>query len=245
MHFVLRQHRPLREFVLAVLAVVLLVLAGWLLFDYGQWRHIYERMAANSEQRQLWELMRATENDNVRLRERAAILERSAQIDRQAYQELQKLVGAQQDDVLMLREELEFYRGVLADASEDQGLKVQGLTIKHTERAGEFRFKLVLMRVLKDDKVAKGTVAVSIEGSRGGHSVKLGLAAITPERTESVPFEFKHFRRIEGVLSLPTDFLPARVRIVLTETARGRPSAIKVFDWDDVVDREGDGRDVG
>ncbi len=244
MRFVVRPHRPWRQLALVLLAVALLSLAGALLLDYGHWRYIYDRMAANAGQRQSWQLSRATEQDNIRLRERVAVLERSAQVDQQAYRELRRLVAGLQDDNYLLREELEFYRGVMG-ARTGKELRIQALSVQALDRAGEYRLKLVLTRAVKDDSVARGGVDISVEGDRGGRTLSLGLAAVTSGQTQTLPFEFKHFRRIESTITLPADFRPIRVRVVLDPSQGAPASVVRVFDWDQVLDTGENRRHVG
>lgn len=245
MRFVVRPHRPIREFVLAVLSIALLALAGWLLFDYGQWRYIYQRMAASDEQRELWNLSRASELDNTRLRQRIAVLERAAQIDRQAYRELQDLVRRRQEEIVELQEEIGFYRSVLAAPRRERRLAIHALTVRPSSTPGTFHFKLVLTRAVNDDTLAEGAVDIHVEGSREGGQGGPELAALAPVELQRLPFELRHFYRIGGTFSLPGGFRPRRLRVELTEGDHERPSTIKTFDWDEVLRRGGDKGDVG
>jgi hypothetical protein len=243
--FTVRPHRPMRRLVLAFGAIVLLGLAGWLLYDYGQWRYIYARMNAAAEQRDVWTLMRSTEAENLELRDRIAVLERGNEIDESAHRELKNLVAQLQDEVLTLKEEVEFYRKILSSSETNRGMAIQGLHVRSAGTDGLYAFQLVLTRLVKDDSLAKGEIDFSIEGQRAGHEIKLSLAATTSEKREKIPFEFKNFQRIEGTLTLPSDFHPVRVRVVLTEHKRERPSAIQTFEWSRVLERVGENPDVG
>lgn len=245
MRFIVRPHRPVREFILAVLSVALLALAGWLLFDYGQWRYIYQRMAASDEQRELWKISRASELDNARLRQRVAVLERAAQIDRQAYRELQDLVRRRQEEIVELQEEIGFYRSVLATPRRERGLAIQALTVRPSTAPGTFHFKLVLTRAVKDDTLTEGAVDIHVEGSRDGGDDGPELAALAPVELQRLPFELRNFYRIDGTFSLPGGFRPRRVRVELTEGDHERPTTIRTFDWDEVVRRGGHEGDMG
>ena len=48
-------------------------------------------------------------------------------------------------------------------------------------------------------------------------------------------FNFKHFRRIEGVLQLPQDFAPEEVRIAVYEEGRKKSSFNRTYDWAKIV----------
>ena len=164
------------------------------------------------------------------LREKVARLERRHQVDTEAYHEMDLEMRRIQDQILALREEVMFYRRIMS-ADRGQGLSIQMLTIK-PERAGErYHFELVLTRTIDNDRVAEGTVALTILGERGGRPAELSHASVV-ESTEGHPeFSFKYFQRIEGLLSLPPGFVPRRV-FVKVDVKGEKPSRVEQsFEW--------------
>ena len=217
------------------ISVILLLLAGWLLLDYGQWRYIYDRMVANEQRADLWALARETAAENESLRERLRLSEATTEIDKNARQEVQKVVAELQQEVFEHKQELEFYRGILATARTKQGLMVQGLRLERLGDSDQYRYKLVLTHVVKDDRSTKGVVTISFDGNTDAAPRKLELAELADEPKGPLTFEFKHFRRLEGTFALPTDFEPRELLVIAREGGKRGVKVERSFSWQQLV----------
>ena len=100
---------------------------------------------------------------------------------------------------------------------------------------GRFQYRLVLTHVNKDDKVANGYVDVEIRGRKSGAHERLDLADVAEPDSGELEFNFKHFRRIEGVLQLPDDFAPEEVHIAVYEDGRKKSSFNKIYNWSKII----------
>jgi len=80
------------KFVWAVVILVLLI-GGWTLFDYGRFFAGYDSRDAGNEIDALLQTQDHLEKRVEGLREEKAVLERAAQIERKAYNELDQLVA--------------------------------------------------------------------------------------------------------------------------------------------------------
>jgi hypothetical protein len=236
---VVRPHQPVRQFVLACLGVVLIVLVAWIVLDYGHWRAIYGTMSGSSrlaDGASFWASTQEAALDAESLRERVAILERAAQIDSEAYARVQAHVREMQDDILELKEEVEFYRGVVAAAKKASGLRIHGLRLSGLDAAGHYRYKLVLTNVHKDDKVVSGTVSGQILGTLNGAARTLDMAALVNPGGGALTYSFRQFCRLEGELTLPAGFRPESVRIALREEAGKAVGEEQRYAWDQLID---------
>jgi len=231
MHVVVRPHRPTRQFVLGTVSVLLLALAGWLLFDYGQWRYIYMRMAASDESQDLWRLSRESERDNKHLRERLAVAERTAEVDREAISQLQIEVKRLQTEILDLREELEFYRGTLTSGGASSGYRIQGLQLRPWDGENEYRFKLVLTHLMPDDRQGKGVLDIALSGRLGADAKRYAMNELNSGLGYPLSFELKHFRRFEGRFSIPRDFKPSQLVISVRDSNNKKKLLERTFDW--------------
>lgn len=216
---------------LAAIAACAVLLGGWVLLEYGQWSALYQRMAMAAEKRELRDINRQIELENRRLLERVALLERSAQVDQQAYSEVRQSIEGLQTEILQLREELQFYRGILAASKDERGLKVQGLRLEDLGGDGRYRFKLVLTHLVQDDRVVEGDVSVVLEGREGASEKRLNLRDIQESEAADLSFSFKHFQRFEGTFVLPPGFMPSRVRVQVSEKNKGAALVERAFDW--------------
>lgn len=232
MRLVVKQHRPWRIWVFGLSGLALATGVAVAVVDYGQWQYIFRKMAASAEQREFWEKQRVLEVENRELKERVAMLERSGDVDRHAYTTMQDDLKRQQTQILDMREEVEFYRGILATTRSGEGLKIQGLKLQQMPGEGRYRFKLVLTHVNKDDKVAEGQLRLSLRGGSGAKNLE--LADLMEGDDSDLEFSFKHFMRFEGVFSLPEGYRPGSVEVAVTDQGGKSPRVQKTFAWSDL-----------
>ena len=100
--------------VAVVLSLALLGYLAWWLYELGKVHGVAELESLRQEHARLEELHNALQAENEGLREQVAILDRSSSIDRQAAQAVQDELGALQNELLTVREEMEFYRGIVS-----------------------------------------------------------------------------------------------------------------------------------
>ena len=235
MRLVIKPHRP-RQRVLVVVGIVLLTAAAiGVAFHYGQWRSIVSAMGAATHKRGIMDDYLALKRDNEAYAERVAELRQNVDIDRHARVEYQKTVSALQTEIAELKVELAFYRDVLSSTKPDKGPNVRGFKLRDVGGERRFQYRLVLTHVHKDDRVAIGRVNVEIRGHNSGARQRLLLADLAEPDSGELAFNFKHFRRIEGVLQLPNDFAPEKVHVVVYEDGRKKSSFNKVYDWAKII----------
>jgi hypothetical protein len=239
---VVRPHRPGRQFVLLVAGALALGIATWMAFEYGQWQDLYVRMSAlaraskpdaAAEAQSLEELK--ARNDE--LKQRVAILERAAQIDQESSLKLKEHLRGLQDEVYALKEELQFYRNVVASSKGEDGLQIQAMRVAPLGESGRFHYNLVLTNLNKDDKVAVGSAIIEVSGKREGAAQKFRVTASKggPRSTE-FDFSFVHFHRLEGELTLPEGFTPETVRVIIREDSSNEPRQDASYDWKSLVE---------
>jgi hypothetical protein len=232
---VIKPHRP-RQRVLAVVGLVLVVIgATATVFHYGHWRSIVSSMTAASLKRGIMDEYVDLKQHNQELLKARATLERTVEIDEFARIDQQRSISAMQSEIADLKLELAFYRDILSSTVAATGPHVQGFKLRDYGGGRRFQYRLVLTHVNKDDKVANGRVYVEIRGHRSGAVQKLALADLAEPDSGDLAFNFKHFRRIEGVLQLPDDFAPEEVHVAVYEDGRKKSSFNKVYNWAKII----------
>lgn len=232
---VIRPHRPLR-LLLAFLLICALIGSGvWVLSEYSHWRLIREQMAQNHDLKRQWQTSKELEAENERLKQQVAKLQINSNVDKQATAELQEEVVELQNTIYQLTRELEFYRGIVSSTRNVDGLAIQALMLEPTRVADQYRFKLVLTHVAKSDKVIEGSVTVVLEGSDGGSTRTLRFRDVVRDKPVSLDYRFKHFKRFEGIVELPSTFEPRRVRVQLLPKGDSHATLERVFEWPDVT----------
>lgn len=228
---IVRPHNPTRVRLLTALAAVALFASGWGLFEYGRYSGGYNIMEAKAERKRLQQLNGEQIAENQRLREQLAVLARSSEIEKEAYDQLKGTVAALQDEILELKEELAFYRGIVSPRDGHEGLKVQNFEVMPGLSAEQWHYKLVLTQVLKNDTVATGAVQMVLKGTQSGEPKTLSMAEVDGKGRKSLAFRFKYFQDFEGDFRLPEGFRPEQVAITVDPSGRGRERFEQTFDW--------------
>ncbi len=240
---IVKPHRPGRQILLAILGAGVLGVAAWMAFEYGQWQKLYARMTAlarASSTEAAAESLDRLKAENSDQLQRITILERAAQIDKEADLRLQAHIRELQDETYELKEELEFYRKVVAAAREESGLRIQGLRIEPLGESRRFHYKLVLTNLSKDDKVTAGDATIEVAGQRQGSPQKFQITTSRDgSRTTTLAFSFVHFHRLEGDFTVPDGFEPESVRVVIRQEPEREPRHDASYEWRELVQAKG------
>lgn len=231
----IKPHQPLRFVLLTLIACTVIGVGIWLLAEYSHWHLIREQLAQNQDHKSLWQANEELSEENERLRQKLTMLKTGVVIDKRATAELQDEVVELQDEIFKLTRELEFYRGIISSSEDVKGLAVQGLELQPTRVPNQYRFKLVLTHVEKNDKVVEGAVKLALEGTENGNARTLQLTDIIRDKSRLFEYRFKHFKRFEGFVNLPPDFKPSRVQVNLLPKGNSHARIERIFDWPDIT----------
>ena len=227
---VIRQHRPVRNLIIATIGVFAIGASAYALyFNASRWSR-EELAALYSERDELMTSAVALREANTSLRERVAILERAQQVEGKAYEGVDTHLRSLQDEVLALKEEIAFYRGIVS-AGKEKGLNIQAFVVDKENSAGAYRFQLVLTQNLKRVKTISGTVKLRVMDEQEGIPKGLVLSDMSGLQANSLKFEFKFFQRIEGRFTLPDGFKPERLQIQVVSSGKKPASVEKSFEW--------------
>jgi hypothetical protein len=231
---VIRQYHPVRNFIIAGIGVLAIGASAYALYlNASGWAK--EELSALSEERnELMVTVEALSEGNTTLRERVAILERAQQVEGKAYEGVDVHLRSLQDEVLALKEEVAFYRGIVS-AGKEKGLKIQTFVVDKESSSGAYRFQLVLTQNLKRVKMISGTVKLNILDEQNGKPRRLLLSDMSGQQASSLKFEFKFFQRIEGRFTLPDGFKPDRLQIQVVSKGKKPASVEKSFEWQGIT----------
>ena len=118
------------------------------------------------------------------------MVERSAQVKETAYAEVDQHLRALQNTVAELREELAFYRGIVAKEAPIP-LRLGGVRVLPV---GEhvYRLSVVLTRGSISDKVLSGWLRVEMVGALAGGPRRLPMENLTDGKRSSIPFKLQN-----------------------------------------------------
>ena len=227
---VIRQHRPVRDVAIVAAVVIAIGASAFALYrSAGDWAHV-ELVSLRSERDELMTNVDALRKNNSALRERVAILERAQQVEGKAYEDVDEHLRNLQDEVLALKEEIAFYRGIVS-AGKEKGLKIQTFVVDKEMSSGAYRFQLVLTQHLKRVKRISGTVKLRVLDEVNGKPTSLLLSDSNGKQGNALNFAFKFFQRIEGRFTLPDGFKPDRLQIRVVSKGKKPASVEKSFEW--------------
>ena len=220
-----------RQILLGVI-IICIVAVLWVVYEFGQIRAGHNSFQAREEVGELARQLEKYAGQNDELRRQIALLETSRKIDEEAYRQVEQKLSGLQDQILTQREELAFYRGILAD--QETGLRIQGLELLDGESRLTFNLRLVLAQAMRATKRISGSIDLRVEGERDGEPVVLTLADLGIEgeqRKALTTFSFRYFQNLEADLVLPEGFSPARLVVTLKPNGSKAEPEEKAFDW--------------
>ncbi len=212
--------------------VVLALLIAWGIFEFGRYRAGFDTLSASQAVDALQLQIEQLKGKQSALREENAVLERSGQIERQAYKQLEGAVTGLQDEILELKEELAFYRGIVSPNDSSKGLKLQDFILNRGTQPRQYHFKVVLTQVLNSGSVARGNLQFEVEGLHQGETRRYTLSQMSDSKEEDGPsFRFKYFQILEGEFMLPEEFEPIKVNLTVKPKSRAHKKLTQAFDW--------------
>lgn len=226
---VVRQHTAWQHRAFHGFLVVLLLGAGWGLYYLGQQRAGFSMFESKEAEAELQATINTLEQDKMDLRDQLALVKRASQVDGQAYEQVKSDLKSLQSEILELREEVSFYRGIVAPRESSAGMRVDQFNVEKTSDKGLYHFNLVLTQVIKNKRTTRGVATLSIEGEQNGRPKKLSLRSVSVDKKKRLEFKFRFFQKLEGDILLPKGFHP---RQVLVEVNPHKKKKIKSkFDW--------------
>ena len=231
MNLVVKAHRPWKSKFIWGIVILVLLISGWTLFDYGRYLAGYDSRESENEISALLEVQKHLEKRIETLREEKAVLERAAQIERKAYNELDTTLKVLQAEILEHKEELAFYRGIVSPKDSSSGLYLQNFFLSQNGDTRSYRYKVVLTQVLKNNRLVNGKVKLQFDGLLNGESKLLKLKEVTAKKVKDLNYRFKYFQNIEGVVEFPEGFSLLRVKIQILPRGRQRDMIEKTIEW--------------
>lgn len=229
---VIRTHSPARRLVIIGVVSVLAVFALYIVYELGRFNAGYDRLAVAQQRTELEVEIERLGKSNRDLRTQLAELD-TIRIGRAREQaEVTRTIGDLQAQVARQTQELAFYRGIVAQGAAAVGVKVQKVHITPGTKAQRFMMHIALVRTVRPDSVAIGSVALSIDGAMAdGKAATLDLAALTPGKQKELPFNFRYFENLDQDVALPVGFQPQKVAVEVRSSKKDVAPASQSFPW--------------
>ena len=232
---IIKHHQPVRTWLLIITYIAIALGIGWYLYSFGLIQAGYSNVDLGKEIQELTESSDDLEDANQSLREQIALLERTRQVEKGAYSEVDDTLTELQEEVLELKEEVAFYRGIVSSRESAGGLTIQSFKVEKTQEERVYQFKLVLTQVMKNDRIVRGKIKLFIEGVNAGKLQKISSEKVSGGVKTNLALKFKYFQTIEGNVVLPDGFLPTRVFLEIKPKGRRLSDMKKTYDWAEIL----------
>lgn len=217
-----------RALAIIVILSVSLAFAVWI-YDQGMRIAGFHSNESEREIQLLRNHVMELDAELTKLRTLASSGESRLLIERVTQERLSQQAKKLEQENASLKEDLAFFEGLLPsqDAGSEGGARIEHLRVELTGTPGEYRYRmLVVNNAGRPAKETKGSFQFQVKMQQGGKDVMITLPSGNEPNLENFHFEVKHFRRLEGVFSLPSGSVAKEVeaRLLVDGTVRARQS---------------------
>jgi len=207
-----------------------------LTFILGQYYQSYDLQRVLLQRETLLSRISELESRNHRLVQENAHLEGGSKIEREAYQLANQELIRLQQELLAQKEELVFYRGIVAPSQAALGVNLQSFEVRRKSSQNEYSYKLILTKSGKSTKKVSGNTELLIRGESGGNVSELKLVDLVLEKADKrTKFSFRYFQVFEGDIMLPEGFEPFEVKVGIKPTTKKVKAFSETISWTEVL----------
>lgn len=226
--------RPFRWFLGLVALICLVAVMIWLAFEQGRHAAGFDSSDADRAVEMLQEENETLRSDLAESQRQAAMLERNSKIEDDTTGQLKKSLSEAQKEALELKKELAFYKSIVAPEQGKPSIVVQTIQLKK-DLVGDYDYKIMISQQGRNDRFARGTMEVSIEGSNQGVQQVLALNDVSADVKKPIKFGMKYFQNFTGKLTLPQGFAAESMRVKLKPSSKTLEAVDEIFPWDDLT----------
>jgi hypothetical protein len=228
----LQQHGQGRIWTVRAVVVLLAIVSGYLVFEFGRISAGYDVVEAGDERQAFVDHVQALDKEVADLKQEIAILKTNQEVDIASYKEVEASLTQLQSKIQEQRDAIAFYRGIVSPADGNSGLRVQTLKLTRGKAEREFNLRLVLIQAMKHDRKVSGDVGLSVIGSQDGAETTYALTQLLADEADRAwVFSFRYFQDFERRLILPDGFTPERISVEVRSKTRSISSIEESFDW--------------
>ncbi|MEO0973294.1 MAG: DUF6776 family protein [Pseudomonadota bacterium] len=213
-------------------AMVLVAVVAAFLFGrqvgLGEWRDGVEDLRA------LAALVAAREAESERLQRQLAVAKTASGVERSAMQETREALVNLERELQRQREEIDFYRTIVAPEDGVAGLRIQDVRLRPGVDVRRYELQIVLVQAAKHDRVVKGVVDFAVEGRHDGAPRSLrssDLELADDDHDAALSYRFKYFTDLEQSIRLPEGFEPDRVVVEVSPDGDSDRVLRRSFEW--------------
>ncbi|HEY4732344.1 MAG TPA: DUF6776 family protein [Gammaproteobacteria bacterium] len=234
-HVIVKSHNPARKPLLVILVLAIAGITGSSLYEYGRFRGGFDSAEAKRERNILQARIEEQEDERIELARQNEILLQGKDIDRHAYAEIDQSLAELQSEILELKEEVAFYRGVVGSAEEVRGLQVRNFKLIKDGQTQGYRYRLILTQFVRNNRFVSGRVNLAVSGIQEGIDKQLTQGEFVKQVPENTKFRFKYFQELKGEIVFPEGFIPLKITLSIIPQDDSQKPVEKIFNWSEVM----------
>jgi hypothetical protein len=123
-------------------------------------------------------------------------------IERSAQKQIAVQVKALEAENVRLKEDLAFFESLLPAATGPAGISIRRLKFDQVA-PGQLRYRLLIMQGGPGERMFQGTLQLAVTVVQGGNNAMMVFPEANSNEQDKFKLGFKHYQRLEGVLTLP------------------------------------------
>lgn len=160
-----------------------------------------------------------------------AMAERQLQVERATRSNALKEMALLQDEIMQLKEDVAFYKGILTERGGSGTPRFQGVKITRTSNPAEYRYEISLEQTRSQAKSMRGSLHLTLQGIQDGKNVS--RIVDLGERQAGMMVNFKKYRQVQGVFSIPESMQAKNLLVEFIEAGAARPTLSQAFNLSD------------
>jgi hypothetical protein len=132
----------------------------------------------------------------------ANISESNLTIERSAKKQLAEQARILESDNAKLKEDLAFFEGLLPAGAGPGAIAIRRLTVELVA-PNQLRYRLLMMQGGKGEREFTGNLQLAVTVTQGGKNATMLFPDAKSAEPDKYRLGFKHYQRLEGVLTLP------------------------------------------
>jgi len=145
---------------------------------------------------------------------------------------VRQLVTALQTQLAVDKEELGLYRNLLQTGGSENGLLIGELMLRPSPDGQGVIYRLVVQQKENKLKRIKVNINIALKGVQSGEEASFGIELLDSHIDSSpIKVEFKYFHILEGVIDLPSGFIPTELMAEVWKKGVNSSRVERSFDW--------------
>lgn len=228
-------YRPWRRWLARIVGIVIIGLAVYAAYLYGFQTGGSQNEALLTQRAELRQSLLEAQQRQEALRLRVAQLERGSQVDRQANENARQTQLELSGRIAELEEEVALYQGIMSPSLDNEGLRIQEVTLEPTSSSDRYRYSLMLTQAGNNSQYLQGFVGVNVVGTQNGERIALPLKDVSDAVDDvDIRFRYRYFQDIKGDLVLPEGFIPDQIQVIAQAVGDRAARVEAAYSWLDL-----------